>query len=92
MKFGENVIVDTADHSATKLFSQGGEILVLDEGRTRYLGELSEIVRGMPARVWRCRVYAPKAHRETVRTECESWLNANPARRIVINADDRGNS
>ena len=86
-KFDSDVIVDTADHSATKLFSRGTEVPVSVRGGVKYLGELSEIVRGMPARVWRCRVYAEAEKRELVTKECDKWLNSHPVERILINGN-----
>lgn len=84
--FGRDVIVDTADHSATKMFSPGSEVLVLLDGQARYLGELSEIVRGMPTRVWRCRVYGPEKRKAEIKAACDEWLKANPSERISFNA------
>lgn len=84
--FGSSAIVDTADHSATKMFSRGSEVLVLLDGQPRYLGDLSEIVRGMPTRVWRSRVYAPLDRRAEVKQVCEKWLSENPSERTVLHA------
>lgn len=83
--FGTNVIVDTADHSASKLFSKRGEVSVLLNGNLRSLSQLSEIARGMPSRVWRCRVYARGEMRDRVATECNAWLAENPVERKLLN-------
>lgn len=83
-KFDDDVMVDTPDHSATKMFIPGTEVLVALDGKVRYLGELSEIVRGMPTRVWRSRVYAPLEQKDEVRQFCDSWLEANRSERITL--------
>ena len=65
---------DEPDHSATRIFSADSEILILRDGKPRYIEELSEIVRGMPSRIWRGRIYAPRGQEETVRTVCDQFL------------------
>jgi HD superfamily phosphohydrolase len=86
MKFGDGVILDKADHSATKMFQAGHEVLVWDGQKPRYLGELSEIVRGMPQRVWRCRVYCPENRRDEVDAVCRDWLDQHPPGRTDLDA------
>lgn len=83
--FGDAVIVDTADHSASKLFSRGGEVSVLLNGTVRSLSRLSEIARGMPSRVWRCRVYARENRRTEITAACNKWLAENPVERKLLN-------
>lgn len=89
ISFGKDAIIDTADHSATKMFSPGTEVLVLLDGERRYLGDLSEIVRGMATRVWRSRVYAPASRRDEVKKACNKWLETNPTERTVLDVKAR---
>lgn len=73
IKFGDRVLLDKLEHGATKMFS-GSKILVLLDGRPRYLDELSELVRGMSAQIWRARVYSDPEIRKDVKAFCDSWL------------------
>lgn len=83
MTFGDNAILDLADHSATKAFSAGGDILVMVDSKPRYLGEVSEIVGGIMRRIWRCRVYSPKELIGDVRERCSQWLQSNPVEEMA---------
>ena len=40
--------------------------------------DLSEIVSGMPDKIWRGRIYAAESIRDEVRSFCEDWLHDNP--------------
>ncbi|MBU0638700.1 MAG: HD domain-containing protein [Planctomycetes bacterium] len=70
---------DQTKHSAAKLFGPRDKIWVYLDGKTRYLDELSEIVSGMPDRIWRGRIYAPAKMRDEVRKFCVQWLESNPS-------------
>jgi HD superfamily phosphohydrolase len=72
-KFGNVVLADAPDHSATKMFDKS-RILVSLEGQTRYLDDISEIVRGMSSNIWRGRIYADAKELGNVRQSCEKWL------------------
>lgn len=74
---GSEVRQDQTKHHAVKFFGPADQIWVYIDNKTRYLGDLSEIVCGMPERIWRGRVYASKNMREDVKSFCESWLSAN---------------
>jgi len=79
IKFGdEKVRVDSVVHSALKFLGEKHKIWVSIDGNTRHLGELSEIVRGMPDQIWRGRVYADAERRDDVRSFCNNWLQQNP--------------
>lgn len=78
ISFGDRTIVDVPLHSATKMHRAANRILVRIDEETRYLDDISELVRGMPADIWRARVYAPKVARKAVREFCENWLTENP--------------
>lgn len=65
----ESVIVDVADHSATKMHEAGNKMWVVVDDNTRYLGQVSEVVSGMSRRVWRARIYATENVREKVACE-----------------------
>jgi HD superfamily phosphohydrolase len=69
--FDSSVFVDTMDHSATKIRQAPHRILVSLKQGTRYLDELSEIVRGMNNRIWRFRVHATPSKSEQVARWCE---------------------
>ncbi|MFG0274935.1 MAG: HD domain-containing protein [Phycisphaerales bacterium] len=70
---------DSKGHPATKQFEpRPDRVIVLLEGQPRYLPEVSEIMRGMPADIWRGRIYSDKDHREDVRSACADFLAANP--------------
>lgn len=71
--------VDQTKHHAAKFFGPRDKIWVSLNDRTRYLDELSEIVSGMPERIWRGRIYAADAIREDVKTFCGKWLQENAA-------------
>jgi uncharacterized protein len=78
-KFGkEAVLIDVPDHTATKMFDKS-RILIGLSGRTRYLDEISEIVRGMSSKIWRGRIYAEHDRRSDVRTACDEWLGGHGA-------------
>ncbi len=74
----EGVKKDMADHSATKMFSGDDRILVSLDKKTRYVDELSEIVRGMSSRIWRGRIYAEPEARNAIRGICDAYLKDNP--------------
>ena len=73
--------IDETRHSAMKIFDPdlGNKIWVYVDGKTRYLDDLSEIVRGMPDKIWRGRVYAEWRIRNNVEEFCKKWLADNPA-------------
>lgn len=74
-KYADNVHFDKISHSATKMFEPKGKIRVKLSGRTRYLDELSEIVRGMSANIWRGRVYCEAKNRDEVKQWCQRWFD-----------------
>jgi uncharacterized protein len=78
-KYGIDVLCDSADHSATKMF-EVHNLLVSVDGETRYLDNVSEIVGGMSSRIWRGRVYADAKIRAEVHDICNTWLEKNPNR------------
>jgi HD superfamily phosphohydrolase len=69
---------DETKHNAAKFFGARDKIWVLLDHKTRYLDELSEIVSGMPERIWRGRIYASEEIREEVSRFCVEWLQTNP--------------
>ena len=75
-KFGTkaDVRTDVTAHSAAKFFGEPNKIWVSLNGKTRYLDDLSEIVNGMPSKIWRGRIYASADHRDEVRAYCDRWL------------------
>ena len=75
--YGIGVIVDSPDHSATKMFEAHNLLVELD-GNTRYLDDVSEIVGGMSSRIWRGRIYADSGKRTEVEKFCRKWLEENP--------------
>jgi hypothetical protein len=77
-KLGSEIRHDRTKHSAAKFFTPKDQIWVYLDGRTRYLDELSEIVSGMPDRIWRGRIYAPEEIRSEIRSFCQAWLTNNP--------------
>jgi uncharacterized protein len=77
-KFG-STRSDQPKHHAVKFFEPKSKISVYVDGKTRYLDELSEIVSGMPERIWRGRIYGPEQHRDEIKSFCEQWLRDNPA-------------
>lgn len=76
-KYGSNVVVDCPDHRATKMFDAHNLLVVLD-GKTRYLDDVSEIVSGMSSRIWRGRIYADSSQKDQVRDFCKKWVAENP--------------
>jgi uncharacterized protein len=78
-KYGDSVVIDSPDHSATKMF-EIHNLLVSVDGQTRYLDNVSEIVGGMSSRIWRGRVYADEAKRGGVHDFCTAWLADNPSK------------
>lgn len=69
---------DETRHHALQFFDPKKQIPVYLNDKTRYLDELSEIVSGMPDRIWRGRIYAAKEIKDDVRSFCENWLTKNP--------------
>jgi len=80
-KFGttKGVVSDQTTHQAAKVFRLGDGIPVAIDGETRYLNELSEIVSGIPERIWRGRIYCEKDIRDEVRKFCKAWLSSHPS-------------
>ncbi|HUU98584.1 MAG TPA: hypothetical protein VM487_22855, partial [Phycisphaerae bacterium] len=78
-KLGSTVRQDQTKHHAVKFFGPADRIWVYIDGKTRYLGELSEIVCGMPERIWRGRIYADDNIRKRVKSFCDKWLSDNPS-------------
>lgn len=76
---GNRFLTDEPSHSAYKFLRRGSEILVIDGGRVQPLVALSEIVRGMPERIWRYRVYAPLDLRGRVTEVCRQWRSRTSA-------------
>jgi len=76
-KYGEEIRDDAPDHSATKMFDAHNLLVVLD-GATRYLENVSEVVGGMSSRIWRGRIYVDIAKKTDVHDFCRHWLNQNP--------------
>jgi HD superfamily phosphohydrolase len=76
---------DQTKHNAAKFFDPKDKIWVYLNEKTRYLDELSEIVSGMPDRIWRGRIYAAEKIRKSVKSFCEKWLRANPLAKGVAN-------
>lgn len=70
---------DETKHHAAKFFGPKDKIWVYMNGQTRYLDELSEIVAGMPDKIWRGRIYALNDIRNDVKSFCENWLRNNPS-------------
>lgn len=75
---GAGLRFDQPTRDATDMFADGSRILVLVEGRARFLDDLSEIVRGMSSKIWRGRVYCEKRHEQAVRQACNDFLQQNP--------------
>jgi len=86
-KFGP-VRCDQTRQNAAKFFDPKNQIWVLLNGKTRYLDELSEIVSGMPDRIWRGRIYAPEHMRQDVKRFCEQWLAENRPSRGASDVPD----
>ena len=70
---------DQTKHDAAKFFGPKDKIWVYIDGKTRYLDELSEIVSGMPDKIWRGRIYADEKVRDDLKSFCERWLNDHPS-------------
>jgi hypothetical protein len=81
IKYGSGVMVDTSDHSATKMF-ETHNLLVSVDGVTRYLEDISEIVGGMSSRIWRGRIYSDRSLRQEVHASCDDWLRDHPMKTI----------
>ena len=62
-----------------KFFGSKDKIWVYLDGKTRYLDDLSEIVRGMPSKIWRGRIYTDAEVRDDVKSFCSKWLEDNPS-------------
>ncbi len=73
--FTSDVFVDILEHSALKIRRRESQILVEMQNpkRIRSLDELSEIVRGMNAIIWRLRVYANSDISHERRTEIKRF-------------------
>lgn len=74
MKFGNRVWLDKLSHSAAKFLGNPGSIPVWLDGRTRDLEELSELIRGMPTKIWRARFYSSEDDRASVGEYIEQAL------------------
>lgn len=74
LMFGDDVVCDEPDHNATKMFGDTNKILVVLNDKTRYLDDISEIVRGMSDKIWRGRVYSESRIVGDVRRWCDEWL------------------
>ncbi len=72
---------DETKHHAAKFFGSKDKIWVFLDGKTRYLDDLSEIVSGMPDKIWRGRIYVKKSYKTLVKSFCEQWLIKHPLRR-----------
>ncbi len=70
---------DQTKHHAAKFFGPNNKIWVYLDGKTRYLDDLSEIVRGMPSKIWRGRIYTDIEARDNVKSFCDQWLSDNPS-------------
>ena len=77
-KLGSRVRRDETRHHAAKFFGPKDRIWVYLDRETRYLDVLSEVVSGMPDRIWRGRLYADKQHRDEVKSFCGKWLADHP--------------
>jgi hypothetical protein len=75
-----DVIVDQPGRSATEMFEERN-LFVEHDGKVRYLDEISEVVRGMPSRIWRGRLYADRDRLGKVHEACERWLERHPVER-----------
>ena len=79
LTFGVDAIrVDSVEHRALKFLGEKHKIWVSIDQKTRHLGELSEIVRGMPDQIWRGRIYSDRNQREEVKSFCDLWLEDKP--------------
>jgi HD superfamily phosphohydrolase len=83
IKYGIGIVSDSPDHSSTKMFDAHNLLVVLD-GKTRYLDDVSEIVSGMSSRIWRGRIYADGEKRSEVHDFCRKWLDENPVASQVV--------
>lgn len=76
---GGEVVRDQTKHHAAKFFGPKNKIWVYLDRKTRYLDGLSEIVRGMPSKIWRGRIYTDIQSRADVKSFCDKWLEENPS-------------
>ena len=76
-KYGMRVMVDSPDHSATKMFETRNLLVMLD-GVPRYLDDVSEVVGGMSSRIWRGRLYSENEIKVEVADFARHWLTQNP--------------
>lgn len=76
-KFSKSILKDVTKHGAVKFFGPRDRIWVFLDGKTRYLDDLSEIVSGMPDKIWRGRIYTEKNIRNDVKSFCSRWLGDN---------------
>jgi len=79
IKFGESVVIDEPDRSATTMFDETTRIWIRIDEKTRYLDDISEIVRGMSDKIWRGRIYADREKVTEVKRFSEEWLKNHPA-------------
>ncbi len=78
-KFGDQAIIcDAPNHSATKIFGDASKILVALDGKSRFLDDISEIVKGMSSKIWRGRIYSDSDQVSDVKQWCEDWLVQEP--------------
>ncbi len=78
-KLGKEIRRDLSEHHAAKFFGPNNKIWVYLDGKTRYLDDLSEIVSGMPSKIWRGRIYTDIEARDDVKSFCSKWLEDNPS-------------
>lgn len=78
-KLGMESRTDQPEHHAAKFFGPKNRIWVYLDDKTRYLDDLSEIVSGMPSRIWRGRIYVGADVRGEVKSFCDNWLSDNPS-------------
>jgi hypothetical protein len=74
----DNIRYDLTTHVAKKFQHTNNQIFVSLDGETRYLSELSEIVSGMPQRIFRGRIYANPEYdalRQDINDACRKWLS-----------------
>lgn len=69
---------DQTKHHAAQFLHAGTKIWVYKDKKTLYLDDLSEIVSGMPSKIWRGRIYASRDIRHDVKCFCNNWLKENP--------------
>ncbi len=76
---GKKLQSDQTKHHAAKFFGPKDKIWVYLDEKTRYLDDLSEIVSGMPSKIWRGRIYTDIEARDDVKSFCGEWLRDNPS-------------